>query len=64
MKYTVVLTEKGNGNILQLDVGTEPDSDNLHFGTPWEWFGAFKNNPTWGKLFYELEQQRDSDRGI
>ena len=101
MKYTVVLTEKGDGNvmvavpglpdctveattrdealekaretinrmmnrseILQLDVGPEPDSGNLHFGTPWEWFGAFKNNPTWGKLFDELERQRDSDRGI
>lgn len=64
MKYTVVLTEKGDGNVIHRDVGPEPDSDNLHHvGTPWEWFGAFKNNPTWGKLFDELEQQRDRDRG-
>ncbi len=101
MKYTVVLTEKRDGNImvavpglpdctveattriealkkaretinrmmsrseiLQLDVDTEPDSKNLHFGTPWEWFGTFKDNPTWGKLFDKIELQRDNDKGI
>ncbi len=101
MKYTVVLTEKTDGNvmvavpglpdctveattrdealekaretinrmmsrseILQLDVGTEPGLENLNFGIPWEWFGTFKDNPTWGKLFDEIERQRDNGKGI
>jgi predicted RNase H-like HicB family nuclease len=94
MKYTVVLTEKTDGNIhvtvpglpdciieadtrdgalektretiasiisrseiFQLDVSAEPKSRNLHFDTPWEWFGIFKDNPEWGKLFDEITQQ-------
>jgi len=63
MKYTVVLTEKRDGNVMvavPVDVGTEPNSENRHFGAPWEWFGTFKDNPTWGKLFDEIELQRDS----
>lgn len=27
--------------------------------TPWEWFGAFKHDPTWGLMFDEIERQRD-----
>ena len=50
--------------ILQLDVGTEPDSKSRHFGTPWEWFGTFKDEPTWGQLFDEIERQRNNDKGI
>ena len=44
MKYTVVLTEKRDCNVMVAVPG----------GTPWEWVGAFKDNPTWGKLFDEF----------
>lgn len=101
MKYTVVLTEKTDGNIhvtvpglpeciveahtrdealektretiaeivsrseiFQLDVSTVPKSRNLHLDTPWEWFGRFKDNPTWGKMFDEIEQQKNSDKEL
>ena len=30
--------------------------------TPWEWFGAFKNDPTWETLFEEIEQRREATR--
>jgi predicted RNase H-like HicB family nuclease len=97
MKYTVVLTEKTDGNIhvtvpglpeciveantrdealektretiaeiisrseiFQLDVSAVPKSRNLHFDTPWGWFGRFKDNPTWGKMFDEIDQLKKS----
>ena len=44
--------------IIQLDVSTEPKSVSLHRDTPWESFGTFKNDPTWVKLFDEIEHQR------
>jgi predicted RNase H-like HicB family nuclease len=30
--------------------------------TPWEWFGVFQNDPSWGALLAEIEQQRDARR--
>ena len=27
--------------------------------TPWQWFGAFQDDPTWGSLFDEIERQRN-----
>lgn len=44
--------------IIQIDVDTEPKL--LHDETQWNWFGAFKNDPTWDKLFDEIERQRNS----
>ncbi len=51
----------GRSEILQLDVPTEPKSGNLRHDTPWEWFGAFKDDPTWGELFDEIERQRNAE---
>ncbi len=45
--------------ILQLDVSSEPKSTGSQFGTPWEFFGAFVNNPEWGDIFDEIEQQKN-----
>lgn len=28
--------------------------------TPWEWFGVFQNDPSWGELFTDIEKQRDA----
>jgi predicted RNase H-like HicB family nuclease len=47
--------------ILQLDVSVEPKSGSLQGATPWEWFGAFKGEPTWGESFDEIERQRNGD---
>jgi predicted RNase H-like HicB family nuclease len=47
--------------IIQLDVHAEPKSGKLHHYTPWESFGAFKSDPTWGKLFDEIEHQRNAN---
>ncbi len=43
--------------IVQLDVAAEPRSRGEHSDTPWQWFGIFKDNPAWGKVFDEIEKQ-------
>lgn len=95
MKYTVILTEKTDGNIhvtvpglpecaveaktreealntarenistiisqseiVQLDVPAEPKSKSLHSNTPWEWFGIFKDDPIWKKLFNDIPKNQ------
>ena len=42
---------------VQIDVIAEPKS--LLHDTPWEWFGAFGDDPTWGELFEDIECQRN-----
>lgn len=49
--------------VLRLELPTPKTADDLSQGrdeTPWQWFGAFKNDPTWGPLFDEVERQRDA----
>ena len=29
--------------------------------TPWQWFGVFQNDPAWGSIFDDIEQQRDKE---
>lgn len=56
-----ITTIISRSEIVQLDVSAEPKSGSLHRNTPWEWFGAFKGDPTWGELFDEIEHQRNAD---
>ncbi len=56
-----ITTIISQSEIVQLDVPAEPRSRSLHRDTPWEWFGAFKDDPTWGELFDEIEHQRNSN---
>lgn len=100
MRYTVLLTDKVDGNIhvtvpgipdctleaptrnealykvretiasiidhseiVQLDVPVKPKSKNLSFDTPWDWFGIFHDDPTWGEMFDEIEMRNDNDQG-
>lgn len=45
--------------MVQLDIPTHfsPNPPRLE-ETPWQWFGAFQDDPTWGNLFEEIERQR------
>jgi hypothetical protein len=57
------MTIASYSEVLRLEVPTPKTADDLlpgKDGTPWQWFGAFKNDPTWGPLFDEIEQQRDA----
>ena len=47
--------------IVQLDVAAEPKACGVLRDTPWDWMGAFKNDPTWGELFDDIERQRNSN---
>ncbi len=42
---------------VQIDVSAEPKSQLRD--TPWEWFGAFKEDSSWGELFDDIERQRN-----
>ena len=44
--------------IIELDIATVPKSTKLSDETPWPLFGAFKEDPTWGDLFEEIERKR------
>jgi len=45
--------------MVQLEIPStlSPNSPRLE-ETPWQWFGAFQEDPTWGPLFEEIERQR------
>lgn len=52
----------GKTEIVEVEVPPEPKSGQLRDRTPWEWFGTFKDDPTCGDLFDEIEHQRDTNR--
>jgi len=45
-----------HSEIIQLEVSAQPKP--VLEETPWQWFGAFSDDPTWGELFDEIERQR------
>lgn len=47
--------------IVQVDVPTPPKSESFLHDTPWELFGAFRDDTTWGPLFDEIEQRRTEE---
>ncbi len=49
--------------VVKLDVHVEPKSGALHQETPWEFFGGFQDDRTWGPLFDEIENYRNSHEG-
>jgi hypothetical protein len=52
---------KISGNVVMLDVTPSLIQDR----TPWEYYGRFKDNPFWAKVFDEIEQSKNqSDSGL
>lgn len=47
--------------VMQIDVPGKPRSGDVQEKTPWEWFGAFNGDPTWGVLFDDIERRRATD---
>jgi hypothetical protein len=35
------------------------EDKSVHLETPWEYFGIFKDDPTWLPMLDEIERQRD-----
>ena len=60
-RITVVTS---HSEVLRLRVPAAPKTTGEQLSeasqTPWQWFGAFQNDPTWGLLFDEIERQRDA----
>ena len=60
-KIREVITEIiSRSEVIQLEVSAEPKSGVLHHETPWEFFGAYQNEPAWGAFFDEVERRRDT----
>jgi predicted RNase H-like HicB family nuclease len=53
-----------HSEVLRLNVHAAPKTTGEELSatsqTPWQWFGAFQNDPTWGLLFDDIERQRDA----
>jgi predicted RNase H-like HicB family nuclease len=47
--------------IVQIDVPTSPKSEHAIQDTPWELFGTFRDDATWGSLFDDIERQRTDE---
>jgi len=54
-----ITTIIGRSEIVHLEVPIGPKSGSLHHETPWEWFGTFKNDLNWEKLFNKIENERN-----
>ncbi len=46
--------------IVEIDVPGEPRARVAKGNTPWHWFGAFREDPSWEDLFDDLEKNRDN----
>jgi predicted RNase H-like HicB family nuclease len=44
--------------IIQLDIPSQHKIDQVLNETPWQWFGAFKDDSNWGELFDDIELKR------
>jgi predicted RNase H-like HicB family nuclease len=38
------------------------EDKSVHLETPWEFFGIFKDDPTWMPMFEEIERRRDRQK--
>jgi predicted RNase H-like HicB family nuclease len=48
--------------VVQLDIAAEPKSGAIVLDTPWEFFGASQNDPTWATLFDRIEDERNTQK--
>ncbi len=61
-------SEKRNGhsvktakspNLVRVDPPIAADDKTVHLETPWEYFGIFKDDPTWLPMLEDIERRRD-----
>lgn len=49
-------------NIVKLDPFILAEDKSVQLETPWEFFGIFKDDPTWMPMFEEIERRRDRQK--
>jgi predicted RNase H-like HicB family nuclease len=57
--YETITQVINRSEIIQVDIPTLSKASQLRNETPWQWFGAFSDDPTWGTLFDEIELKRN-----
>jgi hypothetical protein len=51
-----------HSEIFAVDIPQQPKAFTPSDEVPWEWFGVFKDDATWGALFEEIERSREASR--
>jgi len=46
-------------NLVRVDAPIAANDKTMHLETPWEYFGIFKDDPTWMPMLDEIERERD-----
>lgn len=46
-------------NLVRVDPPIAADDKTVHLETPWDYFGIFKNDPTWLPMLEDIERRRD-----
>ena len=46
-------------NLVRVDPPIAADDKTAHLETPWEYFGIFKDDPTWLPMLEDIERRRD-----
>jgi predicted RNase H-like HicB family nuclease len=46
-------------NLVRVDPPIAADDKTVHLETPWEYFGIFKDDPTWLPMLEDIERRRD-----
>ena len=70
LEKTLARPESRNGKpqtanppkLVQLPPMVLATDKNVHLETPWEYFGIFKDDPTWMPMFEEIERRRDRQK--
>lgn len=58
---TAIAQFMSQSEIIRVDVSVPSQANVVRETTPWEWFGAFQHENSWGALFDHIEQIRDAD---
>ncbi len=59
-----ILDIMNRSEILQLDIPVEGQSRKPIQQTPWDMFGAYRNDPAWGTFLDQVEQQRGGEQQV
>lgn len=49
-------------DLVKLEVPVAADDESVHLETPWDYYGIFKDDPTWWPMIDEIERRRDRQK--
>jgi hypothetical protein len=49
-------------DLVRFDAPVDADDKSTHLETPWDYYGIFKDDPTWLPMIEEIERRRDRQK--